>query len=80
MTLKNDLSTKKPILGLQVNLKRLRSNKISKLYVSSNCSGKERIAALTKLANIEVIFLDEKSKDLGVLCKKPFAISVVGFE
>ena len=80
MNLKNDLKDKKPVFGLDVNLKKLRADKLSRVYISSNCSSKDIVKSLASASKIELVELNENSKELGVLCKKPFAVSVVGFE
>jgi len=80
MNLTNDLKTKKPIFGFDVNLKKLKNSKIKTLYVSSNCPNKERLEFLSKSSSIELVQLKEDSKELGILCKKSFSVSVIGFE
>ncbi|MBS3167591.1 ribosomal L7Ae/L30e/S12e/Gadd45 family protein [Candidatus Woesearchaeota archaeon] len=78
--LKNDLETKKAILGFDVTLKKLRNGKLSRVYVANNCPRVDTLINLAKMNNVEVISLSENSKELGVLVKKSFSIGVVGFE
>jgi len=78
--LKEDLKKKKPILGLEFTLKKIRNQKVSKVYVASNSNEKEQLSILGKTMGIDVVILDETSKELGVLCKKPFNVSVLSFE
>ncbi len=78
--LKDDLKKKKLILGLERALKGVRKHKVSTVYVSSNSHAKEDISRLGKAMNVEVILVDENSRELGVLCKKPFSVSVISFE
>ena len=78
--LKEDLKKKKPLLGLNVALKKLRSNKLSRVYVSSNSHAKDKLVRLANTMNVDVVLLSETSKDLGVLCKKPFSVSIISFE
>ena len=79
-SLKNDLKDKKPVLGLEVNLKKIRGNNLKTIYLANNCPKKESVKKLAITSKTEVVELDENSKELGVLCKKPFAIAAVGFE
>ena len=78
--LKEDLKKKKPILGLEFTLKKIRNQKVSKVYVASNSNKKKQLSILGKTMGIDVVILDETSKELGVLCKKPFNVSVLSFE
>jgi len=76
----DDLKKKKPFLGLDIALKKIRNGKTSKAYVSSNSGAKNQLVRLCKTIGVEVILLQESSKDLGIICKKPFSVSVISFE
>ena len=78
--LKDDLKSKKTIFGLKRTLKEINRNKIKRVYVAMNSPAKEQLVSLGKTMGIEVVVLNENNKDLGVTCKKPFAVSVIGFE
>lgn len=78
--LRDDLKKKKPILGLERTLKKVRRQEVSCVYVASNSHAKEQLINLGKTMNIEVVVLEENSRELGVLCKKPFFVSVLSFE
>ncbi len=80
MDLKEDLKKKKAIFGSDVNTKQLLNGKLSKLYLASNCKDKDTFLSLAQKANVEVTILAENNKELGTLCKKPFSLSVIGFE
>lgn len=75
-----DLKKKKPVLGLERTIKKIRGKQISRIYVAINSHAKEQMTHLGKVMNVEVIFVQENSKELGVLCKKPFSVSVLSFE
>ena len=68
------------IIGTDETMKLLKSGKIKKVYLVANASDrmKDDAAYYGKLANVEVVDLDMSNEDLGVLCKKPFSISVIG--
>lgn len=77
---KDEIKKKKPILGLDRAIKKMRVSKVKRVYVSSSSHAKDKIDRLGKNFGIDVVHLKENSKELGVLCKKPFAVSVVSFE
>ncbi|MBU0930346.1 MAG: ribosomal L7Ae/L30e/S12e/Gadd45 family protein [Nanoarchaeota archaeon] len=79
--LKKDLKTKKPIFGSDRVIKELKIGKLNKIYLASNCKDeiKADIKHYAKLSDIKVIELEETNEDLGVICKKPFNISVISF-
>jgi len=80
MNLANDLKTKKPILGLNAAMKRMKNGKVSLVYIASNCHKKDRLALLSKTSGINLVDLKENSKELGIMCKKSFPVSVISFE
>ena len=78
--LKKLLATNKLILGTAETVKGLRRGKIQKVFLSSNCDAqvKDDIQRLCKLGSVEIVGLAQTNEEIGVLCKKPFAISIVG--
>lgn len=80
MNIKDELKTKKPIIGNELTLKKLKANKISKVYIASNHPDKIRMMEYGKKFGVEVIELAETNKELGAICKKPFSISTISFE
>lgn len=74
------LKGKDIIIGSEKTLKNLKLGKISKVYLSSNCSEKVRdsIKHYSKLSKTSVVNLRCLNDELGILCKKPFSISVLG--
>ena len=79
-SLAEDLKSKKIIFGTDRVIKSLRAGKLSKIYISLNCkdSIKSDISHYSKLGDVEVISLKVSNEELGILCKKPFSISVLG--
>lgn len=79
--LRKDLKTKKPVFGSDKAIKELKTGKLNKIYLSSNCREdvKRDITHYAKLSDVKVIELEETNEDLGVICKKPFNISVISF-
>jgi ribosomal protein L30E len=70
------LADDKLVFGLERTLKLLREEKIAKVFFSSNC-GEELMVDVKRLCdNVEVI--SKSSEEIGVICRKPFSISVIG--
>ena len=69
----------KLVFGSEETVKLLRSGKLHRVMFSSNCSPIVRadIERLCSLGKVEFVSLEQTSEEVGTLCKKPFAISVV---
>mgnify|MGYP001561550347 CR=1 FL=1 len=67
------------IIGTQSTIKHLKMGRLQKIIVSSNCPQKvmDDINHYAALANTEIIQVQYPNEELGVICKKPFAISVL---
>ena len=70
----------KLVIGKEETVKLLRQGKAQKIFLASNCDPqvKDDIGQYCKLGNIECVELSQSNDEIGVLCRKPFAISVVG--
>jgi large subunit ribosomal protein L30e len=77
--IKKLLKSKNLILGTERTLKNLRIGKLSKVYCSSNCPGqlKADLKYYGELSNTPIIELEQTNEEIGILCKKPFFISVL---
>ena len=78
--IKTKLDKSKAVLGANATIKKLRNDKISKIFVSSTVkeSTKEDIVYYSGLNKIEVVELNYPNDELGALCRKPFSVSVIG--
>ncbi len=74
------LDTKKLIFGTERVIKQLKLGSIARVFVTSNCPDdvKEDIARYAGISKAAVVQLEISNDELGVVCKKPFSISVVG--
>ena len=74
------LKSKSLIIGTKETLKALKLGKLKKVFLSANPSEStvESINRYARSSNIEVIKLRYPNDELGILCKKPFSISVLG--
>ncbi|MBU0979932.1 MAG: ribosomal L7Ae/L30e/S12e/Gadd45 family protein [Nanoarchaeota archaeon] len=68
------------IIGLDRTLGNLKNGKLKKVFLSSNCPPENKADMMmhSKMTGTTVIQLDALNDELGVLCKKPFSISVLG--
>jgi len=65
------------VVGLKSVVKGLQRGLVGEVFVSSN--GELFVKRLKLVAgSVSVSVLDESSKELGVRCKKPFSIAVLG--
>ncbi len=70
----------KGVIGSRVVIKKLNNKLIAKIFIAKNCKQeiKADIEKLAKISEVEIINLDISNDELGILCRKPFHISVVG--
>ena len=80
--IRKDIQEKEIIIGTERTMRGMKNKNISRVYVASNCPNeiKEDIVHYGKIGKIEVINLKENNEELGVICKKPFPISVLGIK
>ena len=74
------VGTKKLVIGTERVMKLLKTGNISKVFLTVNCpdSVREDVARYAGLAKAEIVELDIPNDELGIVCKKPFSISVAG--
>ena len=67
------------IVGTESTLKNLKLGRVEKVLLCSNCSAKAEkdINYYAALSNAELHKLEYQNDELGVICKKPFSISVL---
>ena len=68
------------ILGTDVVLKRLKKGEISTVFVAKNCPAEVlvQLEHYHKVSTFELEKTELTNKELGVLCKKPFSIVLIG--
>lgn len=78
--IKNNLKGKRLVLGTEMTVKQLKRGKVSKVFISSNApaSVKKDIAYYCSIGGCSFENLDVPNDELGIVCKKPFSVSVVG--
>lgn len=74
------VASAKVILGTKRTLKELKAGKISKVYLAKNVKEetKNDFENYAKITQVELIELESRNDELGVICRKPFSIAVIG--
>jgi len=72
------LESDKLLIGTDRSIKALKMGKLEKIYISSNCPDDVTETIDRYAGETELIKLDVPNEELGVICRKPFLISVVG--
>ncbi len=78
--LKKDLleNSEKLVFGTERNLKLLKNDRLKAIYVASNCLDSVKDGINYYGNETEVIDLEVTNKEIGIVCKKPFSVSVIG--
>ncbi|MBS3166952.1 ribosomal L7Ae/L30e/S12e/Gadd45 family protein [Candidatus Woesearchaeota archaeon] len=79
--LKEIMKKEKVIIGTERTIKAMKNNKVKNVLISNNCNEltKKEIIHLAKISDIKVEILSVPNQEVGLLCKKPFAISVLSY-
>ena len=74
------LKSEKIVFGEDRILKLLKLGKLKVVFLSNNMKKdvEDEIENLAKLSKIEIVKLGIPNNEVGVICKKPFSISVLG--
>jgi len=78
--IKKLLKENKLVLGKDEVMKGLRLSKFAKIYFASNCPAelKDDVTHYASIAGVELVEAGLQNVELGDVCKKPFAIAVIG--
>jgi len=70
------------IIGTERVIKGLKRGEIKEVYLASNCPADtaNEIKYLAKLSGCKVSRLKKTNEELGVFCRKPFFIAVIGIK
>ena len=79
--IKKMLKSGNAMVGTEKTMKNLKLGRIEKVLVSSNCPDRieKDISYYAGLTGTEIHKLEYPNDELGVICKKPFSISVLAF-
>lgn len=78
--IKKLVKEKKVFIGTDQTIKNLKLGKVSRVMITKNCPAdvREDIKHYAGLSQAEVVELNVPNDELGVMCRKPFLISVLG--
>ncbi len=78
--IKKNLKSDKLLIGTVRTLKNLKLGKLSKVYMSLNTpeSVIKDVEYYGKLVETELVKLNMPNDELGIYCKKPYSVSVIG--
>jgi ribosomal protein L30E len=72
--------TKKMVFGKAQVMKLLQEGKLTEVFLAENSIEKQSIGNIAKLSETKVNILKQNNDELGALCKKPFAIAIIGLK
>ncbi len=78
--IKKNLKTKRLVIGTKQTIKSLKLGKLEKVFITVNCpqSVKRDIEHYCSISGCKIENLGIQNEELGILCKKQFAISAAG--
>ncbi|MBI2144141.1 ribosomal L7Ae/L30e/S12e/Gadd45 family protein [Candidatus Woesearchaeota archaeon] len=70
----------KLVLGTDETVKLLKLGKLARVFVASNCMEKVKAGLMQacEAQGCEILDIAVPNDELGILCKKPFPVAVVG--
>ncbi|MEM4755650.1 MAG: ribosomal L7Ae/L30e/S12e/Gadd45 family protein [Candidatus Woesearchaeota archaeon] len=76
------LATQKLVFGKEMTLKSLKKNELRQIIVTKNIPEQVRsdVVHYAAIAKVDVTFSSLTNEELGILCKKPFAVSLLGIK
>ena len=79
--LKKALKEKDLVMGSRKIIGKLKNDKIKKVFISDNCREDvvRDVEYYSKIYKVEIYRIKKSNQELGTMCKKPFAISVLGY-
>ena len=79
MELRKLAEDKRLFIGTERTIKNLKLGRVSAVYVTKNIAESvlEAITRQASLSGVEIAKLSATNEELGVICKKPFRISVL---
>jgi ribosomal protein L30E len=77
--LKAKLDKKTVTIGTEITLKKLRLGQIEKILITKNCPDEIREEVLMYSDDVKIEQLDKTNTELGVICKKTYPISIIGY-
>lgn len=78
--IKKLLSADRLIIGTDLTIKNLKQGNLEKVFVTANCPKQvqEDLQRYTQIAGAQVVSAGVENEELGILCKRRHAVSVLG--
>lgn len=78
--IRKNTESKKLVYGTEQTVKKLKLGKLEKIFLSKNCPQEvsDEIMHYSKISGTMIVNLGIDNTELGIVCKKPFSISVLG--
>lgn len=78
--IRKSIEADEAVIGTKKILESLRHGKVKEVFLTSNCPDyvSKEIEHIKKLSDFNIVRIKQSNEELGVICKKPFAISVLG--
>lgn len=78
--IRKQLGSKNMIIGEREVQKGILKGTIKKVYLAKNCKVQVRrdIEKSREIAGFDLEVVSLQNEELGILCKKPFSVSVIG--
>ncbi|MFH1916792.1 MAG: ribosomal L7Ae/L30e/S12e/Gadd45 family protein [Nanoarchaeota archaeon] len=78
--IRKNLGSKNMLIGERETMKAALMGKIKKVFIAKNCKAdvKKDLSRAQGISGFELVELEIANEELGTLCKKPFAVSVIG--
>ena len=71
---------KKLVFSRTETMKLLKTAKLAEVFLTSNLNDKDQIKRAAKLTDTKVNVIKQTNDELGALCRKPYAIAVIGLK
>jgi len=80
--IKENVKKNNVIFGYKEVIKALKCSKLEKVIIASNAPErvKKDVEYNSRISGTKVEIFDKTNKDLGILCGKPFSVSVLGIK
>ena len=80
--IRHSIEAGKSVIGTDVTLKELKRGNLVKVFLSSNVQAevKNEMNHYASIVETEVVELELSNEELGIVCKKPFAVSIFGIK
>ncbi len=78
-TIQSAIKSNRAIIGFEESIKYMKLNKAKTIIIASNSPNtiKEEIGKIANVAKSKVEIFEGSSKDLGIACGKPFAVTTI---